>query len=122
MLAETVHGALREVFIAPAIGGLRARQIGVLVGSGIVILLAWATARWMGAATRRIQLLVGGLWVSLTLVFEMALGRALGAGWERILSDYNPLRGGFMMLGLTFMFFAPMLAWKLRHHSSRNSP
>ena len=32
MLAETGHGMVREVFIAPVIGGLRARQLGVLVG------------------------------------------------------------------------------------------
>jgi hypothetical protein len=36
------------------------------------------------------------------------------ASWERILSDYNPARGGFMVLGLAFMFFAPRLAAKLR--------
>ena len=114
ILAETGSGMVREVFIAPVIGGLRARQIGVLVGCVVIFVIAWLTARWMGARTRRTQWLVGAWWVALTLGFELALGRALGASWDRILEDYNPARGGFMILGMAFLFFAPMLAARWR--------
>jgi hypothetical protein len=68
----------------------------------------------MGAGTRRAQVAVGAFWVLLMLVFEFALGRALGEGWDRILADYNPVRGGFMMLGMLFLFLSPMLAARLR--------
>ena len=119
MLVETMHGLARELFIAPALGDLRARQLGVLIGSILVLLIAWLTARWLGARERRAQLQVGVFWVMLTLVFEMLLGRAIGLSWERILSDYNPARGGFMLAGLAVMFFAPLLAAKLRGASGR---
>lgn len=109
MLAETAHGALRELFIAPAIGGLRARQLGVFIGCVLVFIIAWLMARWLNARTRREQWLVGGFWVALTVIFEFALGRALGLTWGRILADYNPLQGGLMLLGLAFMFCTPML-------------
>ena len=114
ILAETVHGVVREIFIAPVLGDLRARQLGVWVGCVLIFIIAWLTARWVGARSRRTQLAVGGLWVVLTLIFELALGRALGASWERILDDYNPARGGFMILGMAFLFFAPMLAARWR--------
>jgi hypothetical protein len=114
ILVETLHGMAREIFIAPALGDLRARQVGVLSGCVLIFSIAWLTARWMGARSRRAQLLVGGYWVALTLAFEFALGRALGASWERILEDYNPARGGFMMPGMAFLFLAPMLAARLR--------
>jgi hypothetical protein len=110
MLAETGHGVIREVFIAPVIGGWRARQLGVLVGCILIFVIAWLTARWMNARTRREQLTVGAFWVGLTLIFEVSLGRATGASWPRILSDYNPVHGGLMLLGLAFMFVTPMLA------------
>jgi hypothetical protein len=64
----------------------------------------------MGARTSRTQWAVGAYWVALTLGFEFALGRALGSSWERILEDYNPARGGFMILGMAFLFLAPRLA------------
>ena len=114
ILAETVHGMVREIFIAPVLGDQRARQLGVWVGCVLIFIIAWLTARWVGARSRRTQFAVGGLWVVLTLIFELALGRALGASWERILDDYNPARGGFMILGMAFMFLAPMLAAKWR--------
>src|SRR5688500_18402346 len=104
MLAETGHGVVRELFIAPVIGGLRARQLGVLVGCAIIFIIAWLTARWMKATTLRQQLTTGAFWVALTLAFEFSLGRATGMGWGRILSDYNPARGGLMLAGLAFMF------------------
>jgi hypothetical protein len=114
MLAETGSGMVREVFIAPVIGALRARQLGVLVGCILIFVIAWLTARWMGAGTRRQQLMIGTFWVLLTLIFEFALGRSIGASWSRILSDYNPAHGGFMLLGLAFMFITPWLTRKLR--------
>jgi hypothetical protein len=114
MLAETGHGAIREVFIAPMIGDLPARQLGVFVGCGIIFAIAWLTARWMGARTRQAQWRVGVLWLVLTLGFEILLGRMLGMSWARILSDYNLARGGLMLIGLAFLFSAPRLAWALR--------
>jgi hypothetical protein len=114
MLAETGHGVVREVFIAPMIGGLRARQLGVLVACVIIFVIALLLARWMKAGTSRDQFRVGAFWVALTLVFELALGRAMGLGWPRILSDYNPARGGLMLAGFAFMFLTPWLTRKIR--------
>lgn len=114
VLAETAHGAAREMFIAPALGDLRARQLGVLVGSLIIFAIACGTIRWMRLPSPRAQLQAGAIWVVLIAAFEVLLGLAVGASWDRILSDYNPARGGFMVLGLAFMFFAPRLAAKLR--------
>ena len=114
MLAETGSGIVREVFVAPAIGGLRARQLGVFVGCILTFVIAWLTARWMKATSTRDQLTVGAFWVALTLAFEFALGRAIGASWSRLLSDYNPVHGGFMLFGLAFMFITPWLTKKLR--------
>lgn len=113
-LAEAVHGAVREIFIAPVLGDLRARQLGIPVACLIVFVIAWATARWLGAATRGTQLIVGAWWAVLTLGFEIVLGRAIGLSWSRILGDYDPTRGGFMVLGLAFVVLAPTLAARLR--------
>ena len=49
MLAETAHGALRELFIAPVIGGLRARRLGAPLGCVLVFIIAWFMARWLNA-------------------------------------------------------------------------
>jgi hypothetical protein len=114
ILFETASGIAREIFIAPVLGDLRARQLGIPVACLAVLAVAWATSRWVGATTRALQWLVGLWWAVLTFAFECTLGRAIGLSWSRILSDYDPTRGGFMLLGLAFMVSAPVLAAKLR--------
>ncbi|HEV8442086.1 MAG TPA: hypothetical protein VGQ27_01355 [Steroidobacteraceae bacterium] len=114
ILAETVHGTLRELFVAPLLGDLRARQFGVLVGCGLTFGVAWFLIRWIGERRGAPLLAIGAVWVLLTLVFEFSVGRALGASWDRILSDYDPSRGGFMLLGLAFMLVTPWLAARAR--------
>ena len=113
-LAESVHGTIRRLFIAPVMGDLSARQIGVLTGSTIIFLISWLSIRWIGARKFTYQLEVGALWVVLTVLFEVGLGLALGYPQARILSDYNVAQGGLMGFGLLFMLFAPSLAAKVR--------
>jgi hypothetical protein len=114
VMAETVHGILRQLFVAPLIGDKPARQVGVLVGSAIIFAIAWGAIRWIGARSRGAQIKVGLVWVVLMAVFELGLGSALGLPLQRLLADYNLAEGGFMGLGLLFLLFAPLLAAKVR--------
>ncbi len=113
--AETVHGILRGVLLVPIVGDLPARQIGVLIGSLLIFAVAYLFIRWMAAQTKLQFLAVGLLWVVLTILFEIGLGRlVLGLPWERITEDYDVTRGGFLGVGLLFMAAAPWLAAWLR--------
>ena len=117
VIAETIHGIIRQLLIAPALGDLPARQVGVVTGSVIIIVIAWACIRWIGARSLVDQFRVGLLWVVLIVIFEIGLGTALGYSRQRLLSDYNLAEGGFMGLGLLFMLFAPALAARIRGFS-----
>lgn len=124
VLAESIHGAIRELFIAPAIGDMLARQIGVFVGSALILLVAWLTASWLDAATLKDQLSIGALWVALIVIFEISLGLSLGYTRERMLSDYDITQGGLMAFGLVLMLFAPSIGARLRslgRQSARNA-
>ena len=114
-LVESVHGTLRELFLVPAVGAAVAQRVGFVVGSLLVIGVAWAMSRWLGAAGRAEQLGVGALWALLMLGFELALGLARGYGWPRIGAEFDPSQGGLMGFGLLLMLLAPMLgAWLRR--------
>ncbi len=115
ILAETVHGIVRAVSLVPVVGDLRARQIGVLIGSVIILAIATGSIKWMGAKTRSQLLAVGALWLILTVGFEFLFGHYVtGASWDRLLSDYDPARGGFLALGMIVLAFAPLIAAKFR--------
>lgn len=112
--AETIHGTLRNVFIAPLLGDLHSRQIGVFVGSLIIFGIAYLFICWLRSSSTRSLLAIGALWVLMTVIFEVALGVALGMSANRITEDYDPSRGGLMLFGLAFMLISPLLASKVR--------
>jgi hypothetical protein len=111
---ETVHGIVRGLWLVPALGEAAAQRLGFAVGCVLVLAVAWATSRWLDAATRRAQLRVGALWLLLMLGFELLIGRAQGFGWERIAAAFDPRQGGLMLFGLLLIFVAPMLgaSWR----------
>jgi hypothetical protein len=111
--AETVHGVLRGLLLVPAVGQAAAARIGFGVGCVIVLGIAWATRRWLGARSAAAQWRIGLLWAALMLGFELAIGRAQGFGWARIAAEFDPTRGGPMAFGLLLVAAAPRLAARL---------
>lgn len=113
-VVETIHGVLRGLLLVPEIGDLRARQLGVLMGSVLILLVARVTRDWLGACDRKQQWQAGLIWALLMLGFEIGLGRALGFSWQRIASDYDPSQGGWMLLGMLVLAAAPRLVSRRR--------
>lgn len=119
---EAIHGVLRNLFLQPVVGDLHARQIGVLVGGLLILIVACLFGRWLNETSARPLLIIGLVWVVLTVAFEVSLGRfVLNLSWERILSDYDVFRGGLMPLGLAFLALAPLIASRLRSPGSLRS-
>lgn len=113
--AEVVHGILRGLFLAPAVGDFRARQIAVFTGIIIIFTIAYYTVRWINSSRTSQLFIIGLIWLVLTLAFEILLGRfAAGFSWERIFSDYNMAKGGLLPFGLLAMTFMPLAAAKIR--------
>src|SRR5262245_3265968 len=104
---ESVHGVLRNLFLVPAVGDLRSRQIGVVIGSALVLGTAWVFIRWIRPASVPATLWIGALWLVLTLAFEFSLGRALGHSWDQLLADYDLGRGGYLSFGMILLALAP---------------
>ncbi|HOW27528.1 MAG TPA: hypothetical protein PK876_03360 [Elusimicrobiota bacterium] len=114
-LAETLHGIGRARFLAPRIGDLRSRQIGVLSGSALLLIIAYISIPWISPATISEAMITGLAWLALMLGYEFCLGRLLFKfSWKRLLSDFNPLEGGFLGIGMSVLVFAPLLAAKMR--------
>ncbi|HQR10291.1 MAG TPA: hypothetical protein PLW68_03090 [Casimicrobiaceae bacterium] len=123
ILVESLHGILRGIFLLPVVGDLRARQIGVVIGSALILLVAYGSARWLRVQAPSTLLWIGAFWVALTVTFEIALGRlAMKLPWERILADYDVTRGGLMLFGLLFLWLSPLIAARLRTRSAHVVP
>jgi hypothetical protein len=112
--SESMLGTLRTLYLAPRIGEVNARQIGVVVAIAVTLAIATAFSRWIGPRTKLAWMAVGLVWAGLTVVFEFILGRALGLSWQRLLADYDPTQGGLMLVGLIGVIYCPRIAARIR--------
>jgi hypothetical protein len=114
-LAETLHGILRVKYLNRPLGDHRARQLGVLTGSVLILVIAWLTVPWLDVGTGGGALAVGLLWMLLMLGFDIAIGRlAFHFPWPRIFKEFDPTQGGFLGLGMLVLLFAPLIVATLR--------
>lgn len=114
MLAETVHGTLRGLFLVPRVGEDMASRIGWPVGLVIVFAIAIAGARWVGLRDTHRLLALGAIWMVLTFFFEVGIGYLRGFDTARIWAEINPLAGGLMLYSLAAMFAAPLIGARVR--------
>lgn len=115
MCVEFIHGVLRALYLAPLVGDFQARQISVLLGSLLILTIAYLFVRWIRADTTASLLMVGLVWLALTVAFELSFGRFIvGLAWERIASDYDVPHGGLLLFGLIVLTLSPIITAKLR--------
>ena len=120
--AESVHGALRRLLFSPAVD-FAVRQVSVLLGVVMIFAITWVLFNWVRVRTARGALAIGAAWVALTVVFELAVGRLTGIGWDRIAVDYDLPNGGLMPLGLLAMGLTPWAVRQLQSgRASRRKP
>jgi hypothetical protein len=113
--AETVHGVLRIAYLQPRLGDLAARQMALVSGALIIVVIATLTIRWIGAVGVRRQMALGALWLALMVAFDLAVGRfVFGYSWQRIGADFNPVAGGYLGMAMLVLLVAPWLAAGLR--------
>ena len=114
ILAESIHGTLRQLYLAPLMGDFRARRISVFTAMVLIFIVTLLTIRWLRVRDTGTLVRIGAIWVALTILFEVGLGRTLGYQWNRIFEDYDLSKGGLMSLGLLAMLFTPLIAARVR--------
>jgi hypothetical protein len=114
LVLASLNGALRDLVVAPRIGDTIARAISTLILCGLIALVTWYAIRWIGPHGSGEALVVGAVWVALTLCFEFGAGRYAGKSWSVILEDYNVLRGRIWVLVPLVTFLAPSWAARMR--------
>jgi hypothetical protein len=115
IVIESINGTIRTLLLVPLVGDLRAHQISFVTGSLLILSIATIFVRWLKISSLSQSIGVGVLWMMLTVVFEVGLGRlAFGYSWAQIAADYNLRQGRLMSLGLVLLVLAPLIATKIR--------
>ncbi|MBK8658238.1 MAG: hypothetical protein IPN22_05040 [Bacteroidetes bacterium] len=109
MLIESIHGTLRLLLLVPIVGDFMARQIAVFTGALLIFITTYFCISWIHPQRKSRSLLIGLLWVILTILFEVLLGiLVFRMSVSRIAEDYDILNGGLIPIGLLLMLFTPL--------------
>ena len=110
-----VNGAVREMFLRPAVGEQAGHVISTLIFCGVIILVAIVSLGWIGPGSKRAAWAIGVVWVLLALAFEFLAGHFLfGNSWEMLLADYDISQGRVWLLVPVTTLLAPAWAYRIR--------
>ncbi|MFL5511490.1 MAG: hypothetical protein ACJ8CN_03520, partial [Gemmatimonadales bacterium] len=114
LILANINGAVREFWLIPALGPTLGRALSTILLSALVFLVGWLSITWIAPPTARDAVLVGGLWLILTLAFEFLVGHyVFHKRWAELTEDYHVLRGRIWPLVLLVVLFAPLWAGHL---------
>ena len=106
-----MNGALRDMVISRWAGEQGGHVISTFLLCILIFAVTWLTIDWIGPLSGTDTLLIGALWLGMTLAFEFMAGHYLfKTPWEKLLADYNLARGRIWPLVLVTTLLAPWLA------------
>ena len=115
LILAMLSGTLREKILIPSIGSFGALIASGIILSGCIFLVAFVAAPWYGKVTLAGWVLIGLLWLALTLVFEFGFGRfAQNKEWPELFEPYTFKGGNIWPLVLVATLSSPWLAAKWR--------
>lgn len=110
-----LNGTLREKLLVPKIGTQAAQALSGILLSGAILLVTLLVFPLIGAQNFEQCLLIGGLWLLMTVAFEFLFGHFVaGESWAKLLENYNVFSGNLWILVLITTALAPYLAGKIR--------
>ncbi len=108
-----LNGGIREALITPRFGSVAGHLMSTVLLSTVIVLVAWMSIMWIGAASAADAFVVGLTWLLLTVAFEFLAGHYLfRSPWETLLADYNLAQGRIWVIVLLSTLLAPV--WALR--------
>jgi hypothetical protein len=110
-----LNGALRNYTYSRVVGEYAGHVISSVVLIVLFPLVTYVFLASVKVAYRSLDLLlVGAIWLVLTVAFEFLFGHYVaGHPWSRLLGDYNILKGRVWALVLLAVFLAPLIAGNL---------
>jgi len=116
VVLAVINGSFRDAVLTPRLGEHESHVIGTITLCTAILIVTWLTINWMRPAKSTDALLIGGVWVLMTVGFEFLVGHyVFGTSWARLLADYDLLGGRVWLLVLATVAFAPLTMARARN-------
>jgi len=110
------NATLRELVFIKHYSELRAHQLSTLTLIILCAVYVWFVFPLLHVQNPKRALLIGFIWVLLTVAFEFSLGRLTNKSWEYLFRDYNLFAGHIWLIFLFFLFILPYLFFLIKNN------
>jgi len=109
-----LNGGLREMLINPLIGEKYGQPVSGISLCLLIFIVCWFFIPKIGKGTAKTYLIIGLLWIALTVLFETCLELLTGNTFAGVIKTYDITTGNLWLLVVLFTGIAPWLTAKTR--------
>ena len=115
VIVAIINGGIRNNVYKPIVGDLTAHQISTIIFIITILVVTFLILKFSNIQLNDSQaIIMGAIWLLLTIFFEFIAGHYIfGNPWDKIVGDYNILKGRIWSLVLLTTFLAPYITNKL---------
>ena len=116
LLVSVANGALRQFTFGKYLDEKNAHQISTVIGILLLGIVIRAFVRRYPPVSGRQALLIGLLWMALTIAFEFLFFHYVGGrSWTELLANYNLFEGRVWVAVLAWVAIAPYVFFRLKN-------
>jgi hypothetical protein len=110
-----LNAILRENVYGKTISELSAHQLSTFIFVLIIGAYTYFATKIFPLQSSEQALLVGGIWLFMTISFEFIFGHyIMGHSWHKLLNDYNLIEGRVWVVVLVWTFLAPYTLYRIQ--------
>jgi hypothetical protein len=115
VILAVLNGVIREKVYGQLMPELSAHQLSTFIALFFFGVYIWClTGVWRIDSSKQ-ALVIGCMWLIMTIVFEFVFGHyVMGHSWRRLFHDYNLLKGRVWSLVLIWTAVAPYVFYRMR--------
>ena len=116
LLVSIVNGALRDFTYGQHMDEFTAHQLSTISGVFLLGLIIWGYVRLYRPSSKLEAILLGLLWMGLTVAFEFLFFHYVaGHSWSELLANYNIFKGRVWVVILAWVAIAPYIFFRFSH-------
>ena len=109
-LGEVINGNVRVRILNGVFGKKRAKIISFFSGITIIFAISWIAFPWINPASYLESIITGSIWLIIMMCLDVYFARyVFNLKWNKILDDFNPVKGNLLGIGMLFLFFCPIV-------------
>jgi hypothetical protein len=114
IVLAVLNGTFRQLFLTKYYSELTAHQLSTFTLTVLCAIYTAVVFPFLAIRGSKQALLVGFIWVILTVSFEFLLGRLTGKSWAYLLKDYDLVAGHIWPVFLICLLLLPYVFFSLK--------